>query len=244
MPRFFIEEGAAAPGVGDLYTVSGEDARHIASSLRMREGEKLTLCDGAGNDYLCSVVSVGRDVTARVLSVFPSRGEPPYRAAVYQALVKGDKFDSVVQKSVECGASSVTPFLSSRCVSRPDERSAGKKAERWRKIAAEAAMQCGRGALPEVGEAIPFSEAIKKAAAADIPLFCYEGGGEPLRDVLRGMRPGTVSVIIGPEGGFSPEEAAEAAAAGMKTVSLGARILRTETVAQTVLSCLSYEFEP
>ena len=244
MPRFFIEEGAAAPGVSDLYTVSGDDARHISSSLRMREGEKLTLCDGAGNDYLCSVVSVGHDVTVRVLSVSPSRGEPPYRAAVYQALVKGDKFDSVVQKSVECGASSVTPFLSSRCVSRPDERSAGKKAERWRKIAAEAAMQCGRGALPEVGEAIPFSEAIKKAAAADIPLFCYEGGGEPLRDVLRGMRPGTVSVIIGPEGGFSPEEAAEAAAAGMKTVSLGARILRTETVAQTVLSCLSYEFEP
>ena len=104
-------------------------------------------------------------------------------------------------------------------------------------------MQCGRGAIPEVDDALSFSDMIKAASEADIPLFCYEGGGVPLRDVLRGEKPGTVSVVIGPEGGFSPEEAAEAAAAGMKTVSLGARILRTETVAQTVLSCLSYEFE-
>ena len=149
----------------------------------------------------------------------------------------------MVQKSVECGAASVTPFLSSRCVSRPDGSTLPKKTERWRKIAAEAAMQCGRGVLPGVGDALPFSDAVKKAAGADIPLFCYEGGGEPLREVLRGKTPGTVSVIIGPEGGFSAEEAAEAAAAGMRTVSLGERILRTETVAQTVLSCLSYEFE-
>ena len=243
MPRFFINKDASAPAPGDLFEITGDDARHISSSLRMKEGEKLILCDGAGTDCLCAVESVGPTVAVRVISLSESAGEPPYRAAVYQALVKGDKFDSVVQKSVECGAASVTPFLSSRCVSRPDERSAGKKAERWRKIAAEAAMQCGRGAIPGVGDAIPFSEAIKAAVEADIPLFCYEGGGEPLREVLRGERPGTVSVVIGPEGGFSPEEAAEAAAAGMKTVSLGARILRTETVAQTVLSCLSYEFE-
>ncbi len=243
MPRFFIDKNTHAPAPGDLLQITGDDARHISSSLRMREGEELTLCDGAGSDFLCAVVSAGRDVTVRVLSASASRGEPPYRAAVYQALVKGDKFDSVVQKSVECGAASVTPFLSSRCVSRPDDRSAGKKSDRWRRIAREAAMQCDRGAIPEVEDSLTFSEAIKTAAEADIPLFCYEGGGEPLRDVLRGMRPGTVSVVIGPEGGFSPEEAAEAAAAGMKTVSLGARILRTETVAQTVLSCLSYEFE-
>ena len=243
MPRFFIDKNTAAPVPGELFEIAGEDARHISSSLRMREGEELTLCDGAGTDYLCAVESVGQTVSVRVISLSESRGEPPYRAAVYQALVKGDKFDSVVQKSVECGAASVTPFLSSRCVSRPDDRSVGKKTERWRKIAAEAAMQCGRGAVPEVGNALPFSGMIKAAAEADIPLFCYEGGGEPLRDVLRGEKPGTVSVVIGPEGGFSPEEAAEAAAAGMKTVSLGARILRTETVAQTVLSCLSYEFE-
>ena len=102
MPRFFINKDASAPAPGDLFEITGDDARHISSSLRMKEGEKLILCDGAGTDCLCAVESVGPTVSVRVISLSESAGEPPYRAAVYQALVKGDKFDSVVQKSVEC----------------------------------------------------------------------------------------------------------------------------------------------
>ncbi|MBQ7475412.1 MAG: 16S rRNA (uracil(1498)-N(3))-methyltransferase [Clostridia bacterium] len=241
MPRFFIEGAAASPG--DVLAVTGEDARHIASSLRMRPGEPIVLCDGRGTDFFSTVTGVGAEVTVRVDSVSSSVGEPPYGATVYQAAVKGDRFDTVVEKAVECGASSVVPFVSSRCVSRPDPKDAPKKIKRWEKIAREAAMQSGRGAVPTVGGVLSFTDMLREAAKADVALFCWERATVPLRDVLKGKKPSTVSVVIGPEGGFSDGEAAAAENAGLVPVSLGSRILRTETASGSVLSVLSYEFD-
>ena len=241
MPRFFIE--GISPKPGDRITLSEEDSRHVSLSLRMKRGDALTLCDGRGTDYECRAVDFAGAVTVEVVSSSPSAGEPPYRATVFQAEIKGDKFDTVIQKAVELGAAGIAPFVSSRCVSRPDARDAEKKKKRRERIALEAAKQCGRGALPSVESSVPFEKAVEEAAKADLPLFCWEEATTPLREVLRGRDPSTVSVVIGPEGGFSADEARAAEAAGMIAVSLGARILRTETAAGAVLSVLSYEFD-
>ena len=190
-------------------------------------------------------------VEARVLSCAPSDTEPPYFARVFQALPKGDKLDSIIQKAVECGACEIVPFESERCIVRAKEGNEEKKTERRRRIALEAAKQSGRGRLPEVTPTVSFAKALEMARTADIPLFCYEGDGtEPLPATLAGARralpPGahpTVSLMIGSEGGFSQKEADEARRAGMIPVCLGKRILRTETAASFVLACLVYELE-
>lgn len=239
MPRFFIP---FSPAVGERVTLAGDDARHVASSLRMRPGEELTLCDCAGVDYVCTVVSVSPAVVLEVNSTAPSVGEPPYLATVYQAEVKGDRFDSVVQKAVELGASAVVPFVSSRCVARPDPRDAEKKRARREKIALEAAKQCGRGIVPTVGATVAFGEMLARAAEADLRLFCWEKATAPVRSAAKGT-PRTVSIVIGPEGGFSEEEAEAAERSGLTPVSLGRRILRTETASGVVLAMLSFEFE-
>ena len=240
MPRFFTDS-PLSPGL--TVTLSGEDSRHVSRSLRMKPGDPLTLCDGKGADADCVIISVGEETAVEVKAVRPSESEPPYRAVVFQAATKGEKFDTVVQKATELGASSVTPFVSSRCIYRPDTGARDKKAQRWEKIAEEASKQSGRGVIPKIGETLAFSAMLAEAAASDIALFCWEGATEPLPSVLKGRTPSSVSVVVGPEGGFSEKEAEEARAAGLVPVSLGRRILRTETAAGAVLSILFYEYD-
>ena len=157
----------------------------------------------------------------------------------------------MIQKSTECGARSITTFESEFCIAKEKEDSAERKLERRRRIALEAAKQCGRGRVPGIYPTVDFKTAVSEAARADIPLFCYEGDGTvPLGELLRERKKELnargipeISVIIGSEGGFSPEEAKYAKENGMLMAGLGARILRSETVAGFVLSCLVYEFE-
>lgn len=247
MPRFFISEGQIGCRSDGSKTViiMGDDAAHITRSLRMKPGEAVTVCDKNRREYQCTVNSVGEAVTLDIISEEASPAEPPYRAVIYQALIKGDKFDTVVQKSVECGALRIVPFISSRCIVRLDKKDAAKKVARWQRIAEEAAKQCGRGIIPAVSPLMTFDEAVKDAALADISLFCYEKEeSKNLRGALSCAAPdSTVSVMIGSEGGFSESEADAASLGGMTSVSLGKRILRTETSAPFVLSCLSYALE-
>ncbi len=253
MPRFFVRSDQVD---GDVVTVLGEDAHHISRSLRMAAGERITVCDMQKNEYECELTEFLPDrVKARIMNRLHCDTEPPYVAQIFQALPKGDKLDSIIQKAVECGATELTVFESERCVARIKDAAEDKKLERRRRIAAEAAKQCGRGVLPTVHPSCRFDEALKQAAAADVPLFCYEGDGTfPLPHALRASLQAwrsekslnaipTVSVVIGSEGGFSLDEAARAKEAGMIPVGLGKRILRTETAASFVLSCLSYELE-
>ncbi len=243
MPRFFVEESRINGAEGTVL-IEGNDAHHIARSLRMAEGESLTVCDGKGNDYLCRLNTV-RDTysVASVLEKKACPAEPPYRATVFQALIKGDKMDTVIQKSVEFGAAAVVPFESSRCIMK---RSPGdSRDQRRNRISEEAAKQCGRGVIPRVGETVGFERMIETASRSDLSLFCYESESrQSLKDVLS-VRPlpGTVSIVVGPEGGFSESEAEKARSAGMISVSLGRRILRAESAAPFVLSCLSLEYE-
>lgn len=244
MPRFFISESdiKTAPDGSRVVTVREEDARHISASLRMATDDKLIVCDEKCTEYECVIKSISDKVELEILSSRPSVNEPPYKAVVYQALIKGDKFDSVVQKAVECGASSIVPFVSSRCIAKLNPDNIGKKVSRWQKIAYEAAKQCGRGIIPSVASPQNFSEMISSASKCALPLFCYEESKTNVKQFCCSFHE-TISVVIGPEGGFSKEEAYTAAESGMKICSLGSRILRTETAAGFMLSCLSYEYE-
>ncbi len=243
MPRFFTE---SPPGGDGVIEIAGDDARHIALSLRAPVGGKISVCHD-GVVYECELISVRPEhVSAKVISSFDDRSEPPCRISLYVANPKGDKLDGVIQKATELGACRIIPFLSERCISRPDPASREKRRVRSERIASEAAKQCGRGAVPEVAELTDINNATAEASRADIALFVYEKEkGKTLRDAIAGkLRRGmTVSVMTGPEGGFSPTEAAAAANAGMIPCGLGERILRCETAPLYVLSAISFESE-
>ena len=249
MPRFFVRRDQIADG---FVTLTGDDAHHISRSLRMAVGERITVCDMQKFEYECELADFLPDcVRARILQTMHCDTEPPYRATLFQALPKGDKLDSVIQKAVECGVSEITTFESERCIVRTKDGNEEKKVERRRRIAHEAAKQCGRGMVPDVQATISFREAITRASQADVPLFCYEGDDtESLSTVLKKLKASfksqelpTISIVIGSEGGFSRAEADAAVAAGMYPIGLGKRILRTETAAAFVLACLVYELE-
>ena len=249
MPRFFVCREQIEDG---CVTIKGDDAHHLSRSLRMAVGEHITVCDMQKKEYECELTAFLPDrVEARILSARESDTEPPYTATVYQALPKGDKLDQIIQKAVECGASEIVTFESERCVVRAKEGNEEKKVERRRRIALEAAKQSGRSILPNVAPTVSFEKALELASRADIGLFCYEGDGtESLSKCLREMKTQmlekenpTVSIVIGSEGGFSHKEAELAKQAGLCSVGLGKRILRTETAASFVLACLVYELE-
>ena len=251
MPRFFVRKEQIENG---FVTILGDDAHHISRSLRMAAGEHITVCDMQKVEYECTLEQFLPDrVLARVDSERKSDTEPPFTACLYQALPKGDKLDSVIQKSVECGVFSITTFNSERCIAK-EKGDEENKLRRRNKISLEAAKQSGRGVIPEVNATVSFTEMLTRAAEADIKLFCYEGDGtESLKTVLarekarftqeKGANLPTVSVVIGSEGGFSIREVEKAKEAGLIPVGLGKRILRTETASGFVLGCLCYELE-
>lgn len=223
MPRFFIDKPAS-----ELITVTGSDARHIGYSLRMKKGDRITFCHG-GTDYLCSIESITEsEVVCRVESSEQSRSEPTVSLTLYQAYPKQDKLEFIIQKTTELGVKRIVPFISARCVSRPDERSAAKKRERMRRISEEAAKQSGRGIVPEIAEVTDFRGALEDMRKSDIKLFCYENGGKRLSDIAF-PKSGSIGLMIGSEGGFERSEADAASEAGAERVWLGERILRCET---------------
>lgn len=238
MPRFFTEEFSADKTYA---VVSGEDAAHISRVLRMKEGDSITLCDRNATDYMGIIRSAdsGR-VEVEITESRPSAGEPSIQAVLFQALPKGDKMDLIVQKAVELGIFRVEPVLTGRCVSRPDPRSWARKRERLQKIAWEAAKQCGRGIIPQVGELLTLEEALSRMAGYDLPLFFYEQSRRPFAPLLGGQWR-SAALLVGSEGGFDPEEAEQAKRAGIPDVSLGSRILRCETAPIAALSALMFQ---
>jgi 16S rRNA (uracil1498-N3)-methyltransferase len=239
MARFFI---AASNIFGGIAYLNASDLDHLRA-LRIRHGESFTVCDGAGKDYICRLTKLGGEgAEAEIVDIAPSAGEPSVFCAVYAAWSKGDKLETVIQKSVELGASEFVLFPSARCVSKPETLAVVHKTGRLQKIAEEAAKQSGRGKIPWVTAASTFENAVASASKSDLPLFLYEGEKQrSLKDTLGstgGYR--TVSIMTGPEGGFEPEEAAFAAENGMKSVSVGPRILRCETAPLAALAAVMY----
>ena len=233
MPRFFIDGTAD----GRAY-IAGADALHIAKALRMRPGEALTLCDGKGTDFDGVLETVtDRQVTVRISASRPSQAEPTLAVTLYQGLPKGDKMDWIIQKAVELGVTAVVPVAARRSVARL-EGEADKKQERWQRIAAEAAGQCGRGMLPSVERPLSWSQALSRLSGEPALVF-YEGGGRPLRELVT---PSTrrLSVFVGPEGGFDPEEIDAIRRQGGGVATLGPRILRCETAPLAALTLLMH----
>ena len=240
MPKFFAPECDLRD---EHITLYGGNLEHLRV-LRVRPGEELTVSDGRGTEARCAVELAGKEeCRLRVLERMPAAGEATVSAAVYAAFPKGDKAEVIVQKAVELGADSIVFFLSSRCVARPDEKSAAGKLQRLGKIAEAAAMQSGRGKIPRVRWIGKYGEMLAEAARAELAAFLWEdAGGLSLRGLMRqkgSFR--TAALITGPEGGFSPEEAAQASAAGIPAVTLGKRILRCETAPLCALTALMYE---
>jgi len=245
VPRFFVGSSQIAE---NTVTLTGDDAHHISRSLRMAKGEEITVSDDAGNEYTCVLTAFEENaVAATVLSCRKQATEPPLSITLYQALPKGDKLDTVIQKSVECGASRIVPFESERCIVRCKREAEAHKTARRQRIALEAAKQCGRGRLPEVAETVSFAEMLGEAGRADRVLFCYEGEGTvPIGKLLSAPdfpKSGSLAVIVGSEGGFSPKEAEAAETAGFAMTGLGRRILRTETAPLFALAAISCVLE-
>ena len=224
-PRFFSDN------IGETVMITGSDAAHISRVLRMKRGDIAVVCDCRGTDLLCRIITAGESAAElEIIGRRRSEGEPDVCLRLFQCMPKSDKMDFIVQKAVELGAAEVIPVISKRCVSRPDEKGAAKKRERWQRIAEEAAKQCGRGLIPRVGEMISFSDAAARCAAGDgTGIFFYECGGVRLCDIPGLADKKEINVLIGPEGGFEPHEAELAAASGLVTAGLGKRILRCET---------------
>ena len=237
MPWFFTDREIDA----DKYIIEGETARHMLKSLRMKQGEELTLVTPSGIQLDC-VLALASNDTAEVdiISRKTCENEPDVKITLYQALPKGDKMDYIVQKCVELGISEIVPVISARCVSRPDEKSLRKKLLRWQKIALEAAQQSLRGIIPKIGAALSFRQAVEKSKENELNIFFYELGGESVAQILTD-KPKTIGFFIGSEGGFEEKEAQLAAEAGAKTATLGKRILRAETAPLAALSVIMYQ---
>ena len=244
MARFFVN----SENINDnAITIKGNDSYHIARSLRMAVGDEVTVCDESGTEYLCTLTRIrDEECTAEIISKKTGATEPPVEITLYMAYPKGDKLETVVQKSVELGASVIVPFESSRCIKRPAEDKLDKITDRLSRIAEEAAKQCGRSRLPAVSRMIKFSELLARIDGYDLTLFCYEGKGtESLKKALGeyGKEGGRIAVIIGSEGGFSEAEAESITDKGARCVNLGPRILRCETAPDYCLAAISYHFE-
>lgn len=227
--------------------VEGSDVNHIKNVLRMKLGEKLTVNDGEGWQYLCEVESYEADMAVlHIVEKSKAETELSSRIYLFQGLPKQDKMELIVQKAVELGAYQVIPVSTKRAVVKLDAKKAGKKVERWQQIAVSAAKQAGRGIVPTVGEVCTYAQALKMAEELDVVLIPYElaEGIEETKKIIAGIRPGqSVGVFIGPEGGFEEEEVKLAMEVGAKPVTLGRRILRTETAGLTTLSLLMFHLE-
>ena len=226
---------------GDTITISGEDARHIARSLRMRVGEALTVCDGEGTDYDGVIEELdGESVTVRVERSHPSKGEPRAQVTVYQGYPKGDKLEFIIEKAVELGACEIVPVMTERSVARPDGAQAAKKAVRWQRHALEAAKQCGRGVVPRVAPLTDFAKLQPLLERHELVIFCYEEGGMSLRDIFAdcAKMPSSVGIFIGAEGGIAQREAQHLADCGAVAATLGTRILRCETAPIAALTAV------
>lgn len=259
MSRFFVSKGAVDLKNG-VVTITGEDVKHIGSVLRAEPGDPLELSDGAGTDYDVVVEQVSKDsILAKIKGSRPNRTEPPIDVTLFQGIPKADKMDFIIQKCVELGIKRIIPVMTARTVVRfANKKDADSKVTRWSRIALEAAKQCDRGIIPEIGDPIGFDMAVKQAADFDLKLLPYEEESRgSLRRQLKAFsarrsapvgngesgacRKSSVAVFIGPEGGFTPAEAEKAVQGGFASVTLGPRILRTETAGLAAAAIIMYE---
>lgn len=241
MPKFFVSND----NINDhIITLDGENARHIGSVLRAKLGDIITVCDGNGRDYECEITEITKKVViAKITDIFSNDNEPDIKITLYQGLPKADKMELVIQKCIEIGVDRIVPVKTEHTVVKLDGKE-DKKLQRWNKIAESAAKQCGRGKIPLVDSVKSFKAAIDEGINLDGAIIPYEKEEEnSIKTFAKGFKGKSIGVFIGPEGGFSNEEIDFALSKGVKPVTLGKRILRTETAGLVTSVILLYELE-
>lgn len=245
MNRFYIDKDQISD---DIITITGSDVNHIKNVLRMKQGEFLLLCDCCGKDYHCTIQDLdGHVIEAKVHEVKDTETELATRIYLFQGLPKKDKMELIVQKAVELGVTEVIPVMMKRTIVKlEDKKKEAKKIERWQSIATSAAKQSNRGVIPTVSEVVTYKEALQRAKEMDLVLLPYENedGMTGTREIIKSIRgKKSIGVFIGPEGGYEESEIEMAKELDMKPVTLGKRILRTETAGLAMLSILMFELE-
>lgn len=244
MHRFFAEPGQ----IGEKeIVITGADVNHIRNVLRMRADEEVLIADGQGAEYRCKLIELGEnEVRAQILWKLDGNAELASAITLFQGLPKSDKMDFIVQKCVELGVSRIVPVSTKRAVVKLDAKKEQTRLKRWNTISESAAKQSGRGVIPAVSGVMSFGKALEEAKKLDVLLIPYERAEHmaETRRVMGEIRPGqSVGIFIGPEGGFEESEVEEAVAAGAQAITLGRRILRTETAGLAVMAMLGYLLE-
>lgn len=246
MQRFFVEPHQIDETAHQIHIV-GTDVNHISNVLRMKQGEEVWISDGGKKEYRCAIEAFSPDeVLLHIIYAQEPDYELPSRIYLFQGLPKADKMELIIQKAVELGAYEVIPVETKRCVVKLDGKKAAKKVDRWQQIAESAAKQSKRMLIPHVHEVITFKEALKYAQSMDIRLIPYElaKGMQETKEILADIKPGqSIGIFIGPEGGFEEKEVEAAIEEGAKPITLGRRILRTETAGLAILSVLMFQLE-
>lgn len=228
--------------------IIGSDVNHIKNVLRMKPGEELAVSNGLdGREYRCAILDVTEDRVECELRFVKEDGvELPGKVYLFQGLPKADKMELIIQKAVELGVYQVIPVATKRCVVKLDDKKAQSKVQRWQGIAQAAAKQSKRAIIPQVAEPVSFPEAVKMASLMDVKLIPYELAEDmhKTRNRIDSIKPGqSIAIFVGPEGGFEEAEIVKALEYGVEPVTLGKRILRTETAGFTVLSWIMYQLE-
>lgn len=241
MYRFFVEQSQI---VEETITITGEDVNHIKNVLRMKVGETILVSDGEDREYICKISDFNNDeVQAKIEDINGETRELPIEVTLFQALPKGDKMETIIQKMVELGACEIAPVSTKRCIVKLDAKKAESKVRRWNAIAESAAKQSKRGIIPKVLMPVNFAQALDRAKNMDMVLIPYEEAEnmsitrEVFSEIKTGMK---IGIFIGPEGGFAESEVEEAKKVGARAITLGRRILRTETAGMATMSVLMY----
>lgn len=247
MYRFFVEPQQIHLD-DKRVIITGSDVNHIKNVLRMREGEELAVSNGSdGREYRCAILETQEDcVVCELRFIKEDAVELPVKVTLFQGLPKADKMEWIIQKAVELGVYRIVPVATRRCVVKLDAKKEKSKLVRWQGIAEAAAKQSKRGIVPEIGEVLSFAQAVEQAKEMGVGLIPYElaEGMAKTRQRIERIAPGDeIAIFIGPEGGFEESEIAQATDAGIEPITLGRRILRTETAGMTVLSWIMYHLE-
>ena len=246
MQRFFVEPYQIEEEEHRIH-INGTDVNHIKNVLRMKCGEDVWISDGGNKEYHCQIEELGEDeVLLHILYAQEPEYELPNKIYLFQGLPKADKMELIIQKAVELGVYEIIPVATKRCVVKLEEKKAASKIARWQQIAEAAAKQSKRRIVPQISNVMTFGEAVRSASSMEIKLIPYElaDGMERTKALIEGIQPGQdIAVFIGPEGGFEEAEIDKALAAGIEPVTLGKRILRTETAGFTVMAWIMYRLE-
>ena len=252
MYHFFVEPDQISD---KSVIITGEDVNHIKNVIRLKVGDEISISNGIdGRDYRCGIASMtDTEILCELRFIKEDGVELPSKVYLFQGLPKGDKMEFIIQKLVELGVFEIIPVAMKRCVVKLDDKKAKSKIVRWQSISEAAAKQSKRGVVPQIHDVMSFQTALEYAQTMDVKLVPYEmeetldgaSGMAGTKKIIEGLKPGqSVAVFIGPEGGFEESEIQAAIDAGMKPITLGKRILRTETAGMTVMSWLMYQLEP